>query len=84
MPTGTASVADGFVYVVVALFDIVQLFDRNGRFLLTVGARGDDFGEFWLPTGAFLDQQGRFHVCDTYNRRIQVFRVENGHASRSS
>ena len=52
-----------------------ELFDLNGDFLLTIGSRGTGTGEFWLPSGAFLDDQERLYVCDTYNRRIQVFEI---------
>ncbi len=34
-----------------------------------------DFGELWLPTGAFVSDRGELYVCDTYNRRVQVFRL---------
>ena len=76
MPKGIAVDRDGVVYVADALFDNVQLFDRDGRFLLTLGARGNGFGEFWLPSGAFVErQQASSMSCDTYNRRVQVFRI---------
>lgn len=74
MPKGIAVDKDGIVYVVDGLFDNVQLFNRRGDFLLTLGGRGVDLGEFWLPSGAFISG-GELYVCDTYNRRIQVFRI---------
>ncbi len=83
MPKGLAVDADGVIYVVDGLFDNVQLFDRRGQFLLTLGTRGTDFGEFWLPSGAFIDGN-ELYVCDTYNRRIQVFRITEGYASPKS
>ena len=33
------------------------------------------FGEFWLPSGVFVSANGELYVCDTYNRRVQVFRI---------
>ena len=63
------------------IFDNVQPFDRRGTFLLTLGARGVDFGEFWLPTGATITPGGELYVCDTYNHRIQVFRITPGYAA---
>ena len=65
-----------------ALFDNVQLFDREGHFLLTVGARGTGFGEFWLPSGAFMSDTRELYVCDTYNRRVQVFRITERYVDR--
>jgi hypothetical protein len=67
--------------VVDAMFDNVQLFNRQGDFLLTLGQRGTGFGEFWLPSGAFINEKGELYVCDTYNRRVQVFRLSEGYAS---
>ena len=83
MPKGLAVDKDGIIYVVDGLFDNVQLFNRRGDFLLTIGSRGVDFGEFWLPSGAFIDDD-RLYLCDTYNRRIQVFRITEGYASSAS
>jgi DNA-binding beta-propeller fold protein YncE len=75
MPKGVAVDRDGVIYVADSLFDNVQLFDRNGVFLLTLGARGTDFGEFWLPAGLFISDQNELYVCDTYNHRVQVFKI---------
>src|SRR3989304_4356712 len=81
MPKGVAVDRDGIVYVVDGLFDNVQLFNRQGDFLLTLGKRGGDFGEFWLPSGGFLSGNNRLYVCDTYNRRVQVFRITERYAA---
>ena len=54
---------------------MVQLFDRRGNFLLTLGRRGVDPGEFWMPSGIFIDEGDTLYVCDTYNHRVQVFRI---------
>jgi DNA-binding beta-propeller fold protein YncE len=75
MPKGLAVDADGDVYVADAIFDNVQLFDRGGRFLMTLGRRGVDYGDFWLPSGLSINPRGELYVCDTYNRRVQVFRI---------
>lgn len=83
MPKGVAVDKDGIIYVVDGLFDNVQLFNRRGDFLLTIGNRGVDFGEFWLPSGAFIDDN-HLYLCDTYNRRIQVFRITEAYAGSRS
>jgi DNA-binding beta-propeller fold protein YncE len=83
MPKGLAVDKDGIIYVVDGLFDNVQLFDRQGQFLLTLGRRGTDFGEFWLPSGAFISGND-LYVCDTYNHRIQVFRITESYATSTS
>ena len=30
-------------------------------------------GEFWLPSGIFIDPNDRIWICDSYNKRVQVF-----------
>jgi hypothetical protein len=60
------------VYVVDALFDNIQIFDQQGRFLLDVGEPGTLPGEFWLPTGLVISSDNRIFVADSYNRRVQV------------
>ena len=47
----------------------------NGDYLLTLGRRGRELGEFWLPSGLFVGAGGELYVCDTYNHRVQVFEV---------
>lgn len=76
MPKGVAADRDGIIYVVDSLFDNIQLFDEKGDFLLAVGGRGSFYGEFWLPSGIFIDHNtNMMYVCDTYNKRIQVFQI---------
>jgi DNA-binding beta-propeller fold protein YncE len=70
---GVATDSQGHVYVVDSLFHAFQIFDSGGSFLLGVGARGGDPGEFWLPTGIFIDHE-MIYVADSYNSRVQVFR----------
>ena len=63
------------LYVVDALFDGVQIFDREGALLLGFGSGGRAPGEFWLPTGAFIDPRDQIYVADSYNQRVQVFEL---------
>jgi hypothetical protein len=65
----------GVIYVVDTLFDNIQMFNLTGGFLFTIGGRGTGHGEFWLPSGVFLDEQNKLYVCDTYNQRVQVFQI---------
>ena len=51
----------------------IAKFDRNGRFLLSWGARGTDPGQFNVPHSIATDAQGNVYVADSGNRRIQVF-----------
>jgi sugar lactone lactonase YvrE len=78
MPKGVAVDSRGHIYVVDALFDAVQIFDRRGQLLLAFGGRGTGPGEFWLPNGLFIDSQDRIYVADSYNQRIQIFEYVGG------
>jgi DNA-binding beta-propeller fold protein YncE len=64
----------GHIYVADSLLHAVQIFDTSGRFLLSFGGLGQAPGEFWLPTGVFVDAENLIYVTDSYNRRVQVFK----------
>jgi DNA-binding beta-propeller fold protein YncE len=74
-PKGVAVDTDGDIFVVDGLYDVVQIFDQQGRLLLHVGGGGSDEGRFWLPSGIAIDQQNRIYVADTHNQRVQIFQL---------
>jgi len=75
-PKGVAVDPRGRIMVVEGLHDAVQFFDWDGRLLLSLGASGSGPGEFWLPAGlAFDDKEQLLFVADSYNSRVQVFRL---------
>ena len=76
-PKGIAVDAQGQVYVCDALLDTVQLFDETGQYLFSFGANGTGAGYFWMPSGIFIHKNYAF-VSDTYNNRVQVFRLLSG------
>jgi sugar lactone lactonase YvrE len=51
----------------------VAKYDKNGRFLKSVGSRGSAPGELNLPHTIATDAKGNVYVGDRSNRRIQVF-----------
>jgi len=51
----------------------VQQFDRNGRFLQSLGRDGKAPGEFHYPHGLAVDSKNRLYVVDAQNARIQQF-----------
>jgi DNA-binding beta-propeller fold protein YncE len=59
--------------VVDGLYNIVQVFDREGQLLYYFGGKGTGFGDFQLPAGLFIDHNDRVLVVDSFNRRVQVF-----------
>jgi len=55
----------------------LQKFDRNGKFVKSVGSGswGSKLGEFNVPQGVKV-HQNQVYVCDFHNNRIQVFDLE--------
>lgn len=68
-PKGIAADSSGNLYVVEALFGTVQVFNREGTLLYFFGS------QFELPAGIYIDPRDRIYVADSYNRRVQVFRM---------
>jgi sugar lactone lactonase YvrE len=50
----------------------VSVFDRNGKFVRTIGKTGMGPGEFRTPHAIRFDSQGRLIVADRHNHRIQI------------
>jgi DNA-binding beta-propeller fold protein YncE len=50
----------------------ISVFDRNGKFLRTIGKTGTGPGEFRTPHDMVFDSQGRLIVADRHNHRIQI------------
>jgi hypothetical protein len=51
----------------------VLQFDRNGKFITSLGGAGKDPGQFDLPHAVRVDSDQRLLVADRENKRIQVF-----------
>ena len=51
----------------------VLVLDRDGKTALKWGTKGDKPGQFRLPLGIAVDEQGRVYVSDSGNGRVQVF-----------
>lgn len=64
------------VYVVDVKGHDVEVFDRQGQHLQTIGQRGTADGEFNLPTWAAVGPDGTLYVADTMNFRVQRFNAE--------
>jgi DNA-binding beta-propeller fold protein YncE len=56
----------------------ISVFDAEGEFVRTVGARGDGFGLFDKPKGVALDSFGNIYVVDSSWSNVQIFGPE-GH-----
>ncbi len=51
----------------------VAKYDKNGRFIASVGSRGSELGQLNLPHTIATDAKGNVYVGDRSNSRIQVF-----------
>lgn len=63
------------VWVSDAHLDHISLFDSTGRFLAAIGTSGRQPGEFSFPAGLAVSAAGRLAVADSFNARVQIFRI---------
>ncbi len=56
----------------------VLKFDKDGNFIRAWGKKGKGPGEFDIAHSVAVDGQGRVHVADRNNQRIQVFDADGG------
>jgi sugar lactone lactonase YvrE len=81
----TTDPANGDVYVAESHTNVrdpnlvgrVSVFDKNGKFLRTIGKTGTGPGEFRTPHALAFDSRGRLIVADRHNHRIQML-AKNG------
>ena len=72
--------SNGDVYVAESHTDVaatnlvgrISVFDKNGKFLRTIGKAGTGPGEFRTPHALEFDSKGRLIVADRHNHRIQI------------
>src|SRR6185437_13871605 len=65
-PQGNIFVSDGYGN------SRVVKYDKNGRYITSVGTRGSEPGQFNLPHTIATDAKGNVYVGDRSNNRIQV------------
>ena len=66
-PQGNIFVSDGYVN------SRVVKYDKNGRFVKSVGTRGSEPSQLNTPHSITSDAQGNIYVADRGNARVQVF-----------
>ncbi len=77
-PTGLARDAQrGRIYVADTIAHDVKVFDDSGKWLQTIGQRGDGSapGDLNFPTHIAVAQD-RLYVSDTMNARVQIFNAD--------
>jgi DNA-binding beta-propeller fold protein YncE len=64
--------------IVVSEFDshCISVYRPSGEKLRSFGTYGSGRGEFWLPRGVAVDEEGNIAVVDSKNNRIQKFTAE--------
>lgn len=75
-PRAVATDVLGNIYVVETGHCQIRVYTPSGRQLLLWGSRGEGPGQFQEPIGITVSRQGEVFVCDTWNRRVQVFTTE--------
>lgn len=63
----------GHVYVLDSGGPRIQVFDANGRFLRSIGKKGEGPGEFQMPGRLAVREDGRLAVFDMGQQRISIF-----------
>jgi DNA-binding beta-propeller fold protein YncE len=72
--TNVAIAADGRIYVADGYGNCrIHVFAPTGELIRSWGEVGIGPGQFHLPHGIAISPDGRVHVCDRENDRIQVF-----------
>jgi DNA-binding beta-propeller fold protein YncE len=72
-PTYVTLDPEGNVFVADTINARVQKFDREGKFLTSIGKAGSNWGEFDKPKGVALDTFGNVYVVDTGWSNVQIF-----------
>jgi len=60
----------------------IVVFDSQGKFTKSIGSQGQGPGEFDMPTGLFIFEDGHIAAADYNNHRIQIF-DQNGVFSKA-
>jgi tripartite motif-containing protein 71 len=72
-PFDVAVAPDGNVYVTDPALQLVQKFDRDGKFLAQWGGWGTKPGQFYKCKGIDVGSDGKVYVIDFGNHRGQIF-----------
>ncbi len=76
IPSDIAMDDQGNIYILDAGNHRIQKFRTDGKYVITIGRRGQGPGEFYLPLSLDLDSNGYLYVSDPQNQRIQILTPE--------
>jgi len=82
-PTDIALDAAGNIYILDSGNCRIQKFDREGKFLMSMGRKGQGPGEFANPTSIDVDSTGFIYAVDSNQSRLVVFKPDGGHLKSS-
>lgn len=71
-PAGLAVDKEGSLYVVDVTRGVIDLFDRNGTYLRSIGSASAANGLFNHPSNVAVDSAGRVYVVDSLRFRVEV------------
>ena len=66
-------ISNGVVYVAEYEGDRIHMLTTGGEFIGTFGEEGSGIGQFNSPRDVKISPDGRVHVADEYNNRVEVF-----------
>lgn len=72
-PVNLALDSEGNLYVSDIGAFRVQIYDREGNFMRSIGSLGDAFGQLARPKGIAVDTDGRLYVVDAAFEVVQLF-----------
>jgi len=72
----------GSIYILDSGNQRIQVFGPDGRYVRTIGRKGQGPGEFSGPNSIDVDDEGHLYVLDNRQKRIQVF-TTSGEALKS-
>lgn len=75
MPSGIVFDLQANMYVLDTGNHRIQKFSDDGKFLATIGNKGQGPGEFYYPQSIALDKEGFLFVSDSANQRIQILKL---------
>lgn len=76
LPSDVAVDKEGNIYILDTGNHRIQKFAPDGKFLVSLGRKGQGPGEFYFPSSLCLDSEGNLYVADPYNKRIEILTPE--------